>query len=511
VWFFPQLAPVEEQMTRIFVANRGEIAVRIVRACREMGITSVVGYSEADRGSLAVRYADEACLLGPAPSSESYLNIPRIVAAIRDTRCDAVHPGYGFLSERSAFAAACEQADITFIGPRSESIELMGEKTRARNAAAKAGLPVVPGTMQPLQNVEEAVETAEEFGYPVMIKAAAGGGGKGMRMARNRNELEHGFRIAQSEALAAFGDSSVYLEKKIENPHHVEVQVLGDHFGNMIHLGERECSIQRRHQKVIEECPSPFISQKTRERMWEVAARAAHRLGYTNAGTMEFLVDAGQNFYFLEMNTRLQVEHPITEIVSGVDIVKEQIRIALGDPMAVRQEDVHFRGAAIECRIYAEDPENNFLPFPGRISTLRAPGGPGIREDSGIYEGYEVPVFYDPLLSKLIAWGRTRIGAIERMSRALEEYQILGIKTTLPFYQRVMRDLHFIKGDVTTAFIDEIFARKDEKREHPKETIALIAAAIYEHERQAATALRKEHSAQTSPWKLLGRKEAQGS
>lgn len=502
-------------MTRIFIANRGEIAVRIVRACRELGHTSVVGYSEADRTALAVRQADEAILLGPAPSSESYLNIPRLIEAIRETNCDAVHPGYGFLSERAAFAAACEQAGIRFIGPRSEVIHLMGDKTRARNAASAAGLPVVPGTMQPIQDAAEALRIAEEFGFPVMIKASAGGGGKGLRMARNPEEFEQGFRLAQSEALAAFGDASIYIEKRIEDPHHVEVQLLGDEFGNMIHLGERECSIQRRHQKVIEECPSPFISEATRGRMCLLAADAARKFGYTNAGTMEFLVDADQNFYFLEMNTRVQVEHPVTEIVSGVDIVKEQIRIALGEPMTVRQEDVHFRGHAIECRIYAEDPYNGFLPSPGLITSLRVPGGPGIREDTGIYEGYEVPVHYDPLLSKLITWGRTRAGAIERMRRALMEYQVVGIKTTIPFYQRVMHDPQFVRGNVTTSFIDEIFTRKDERRKHSKTDIAIIAAAICEYERQEAAMVtpaappRQQGSRRetASRWKLLGRKE----
>ena len=344
-------------MNRIFIANRGEIAVRIIRACREMGKTAVVGYSEADRTSLAVRLADEAILLGPSPSSESYLNIPRIIECIKETKCEAVHPGYGFLSERAGFAEACEKAGIIFIGPKSQIIELMGNKTQARQAVTRTGMPVVPGTLEPISDLNEAIRIADEFGYPIMIKAAAGGGGKGLRLASSQSELKAAFEIAQSEALSAFGDSSVYLEKQIKSPHHVEIQVMADHFGNVIHLGERECSIQRRHQKVIEECPSPFITNETREKMSSAAVRTAQDIGYTNAGTMEFLVDANQNFYFLEMNTRVQVEHPTTEMVTGVDIVKEQIRIAAGEKLQFSQKDIVFRGAAIECRIYAEDPK----------------------------------------------------------------------------------------------------------------------------------------------------------
>lgn len=496
-------------MKRIFIANRGEIAVRIVRAVREMGLTAVVGFSDADRSSLAVRLADEAYWLGPSPSSESYLNIPRLIEVIRQNRCDAVHPGYGFLSERAAFAKACEDAGITFIGPRSEVIDLMGDKTRARQAIIKSGTPVVPGAMEPLKSAAEAATLVKKFGYPVMIKAAAGGGGKGMRVARDREQLEEGFRIAQSEAQSAFGDSSLYIEKLIENPHHVEVQVLGDHHGNVIHLGERECSIQRRHQKVIEESPSPFISPETRRQMTQLAASAAKEIGYTNAGTMEFLVDANQNFYFLEMNTRLQVEHPVTEMVTGVDIVKEQIRIASGLPLSFKQSEIQFRGAAIECRIYAEDPDRNFMPSPGKIEGLRAPGGPGIRDDSGIYEGFEVPIYYDPILAKLVAWGSTRQEAIGRMARALEEYQILGIKTAIPFYQRILHHPDFVRGDVNTGFLSGAFASTDESRAHPLREIALIAAAIHELERAGSTAAPSTVSTlnRESRWKMLGRKE----
>ena len=465
-------------MKRIFIANRGEIAVRIIRACREMGLTAIVGFSDADRTSLGVRLADEAYRIGPASSMESYLNIPRLIEIMQEKQCDAVHPGYGFLAERSAFAAACEQAGILFIGPRSEVIELMGDKIRARRRIQATGTPVVPGTMEPLQDVQQARLFAEEAGFPLMIKAVAGGGGKGMRLARNHLELEEGFRLAQSEAGSAFGDSSVYLEKKVENPHHVEIQVLADHHGNVIHLGERECSIQRRHQKVIEESPSPFLKSATRKKMTELAVKAAKEIGYTNAGTMEFLVDGDQNFYFLEMNTRLQVEHPVTECVTGIDIVKEQIRIASGQPLSYSQKDIVFHGSAIECRIYAEDPDHSFIPSPGKIAGLRIPGGPGIRDDSGIYEGYEVSIHYDPLLSKLIAWGENRAEAIHRMKRALEEYQVVGIKTTIPFYERVMRNAAFLKGNVNTSFAEEVLSHPDSIQDHPVEEIAIIAAAI---------------------------------
>jgi acetyl-CoA carboxylase biotin carboxylase subunit len=492
-------------MKRIFIANRGEIAVRIIRACREMNLTAVVGYSDADRTSLAVRLADESYRLGPAPSVESYLNIDRLIEVMLNANCDAVHPGYGFLAERAAFAAACEKAGITFIGPRSKIIETMGDKILARRAVQAAGTPVVPGTMEALTNLNQARDFANEAGYPIMIKAVAGGGGKGMRLARSHHELEEGFRLAQSEAAAAFGDSSVYLERKIEAPHHVEVQILADHHGNVIHLGERECSIQRRHQKVIEESPSPFISPETRERMTTIAVKAAREIGYTNAGTMEFLVDADQNFYFLEMNTRLQVEHPVTECVTGIDIVKEQIRISHGEKLSVSQQDVVFRGAAVECRIYAEDPEHNFMPSPGKITALSTPGGPGIRDDSGIYEGFEVPIYYDPLLSKLVSWGANRMEAIERMQRALEEYQVLGISTTIPFYQRIMQDPTFLSGNVTTSFIDEMFAQQDQEREHPLISVALIAAAIAKLE--SVNRIFIAAPQQNNHWKKIARRE----
>jgi acetyl-CoA carboxylase biotin carboxylase subunit len=428
---------------------------------------------------------------------------------IKETKCDAVHPGYGFLSERAAFAEACENAGIIFIGPKSQVIELMGNKTQARQAVTRTQMPVVPGTLEPITKINDALKLADDFGYPIMIKAAAGGGGKGLRLASNSGELKAAFEIAQSEALSAFGDSSVYLEKQIKDPHHVEIQVLADHFGNVIHLGERECSIQRRHQKVIEECPSPFVTNDTREKMYSAAVRTAKDIGYTNAGTMEFLVDENQNFYFLEMNTRVQVEHPTTEMVTGIDIVKEQIRIASGKKLQFSQQDVVLRGAAIECRIYAEDPEHNFLPSPGLITTLRVPGGPGIRDDSGIYRGFEVPVFYDPLLSKLVAWGRNREEAIERMKRALEEYLVVGIKTTIPFYQRVLRTPSFEKGNVTTSFIDDFFKEEKISEQNPYEDIALAAAVISEYERLTSgfSQTQDPSAKRVNAWKILGRKE----
>jgi len=496
-------------MKKIFIANRGEIAVRIIRACRELGITSVIGYSDADRASLAVRMADEAYRIGPPASAESYLNIPVLIETIKRTNCDAVHPGYGFLSERPAFAAACEENGITFIGPKSKIIDLMGDKTRARRAVSKANMPVVPGTMEPIQDAAEAKKIATEFGFPVMIKAAAGGGGKGLRVVNSATELESAIQIAQSEAQSAFGDSSIYIEKKIESPHHVEIQVIADHHGNVVYLGERECSIQRRHQKVIEETPSPFISDDVRKQMCEVAVRAAQEIGYTNAGTMEFLVDANQNFYFLEMNTRLQVEHPITEMVTGIDLVREQIGIASGEPLSFKQSDVKPRGAAIECRIYAEDPYLGFLPSPGKITRLRTPSGPSIRDDSGIYEGYEVSIYYDPLLSKLVTWGKDRTEAIQRMSRALREYQVLGIQTTVEFYQGIMEDKVFLSGNYSTAFLQEFFSRTDNHSSKADPTIAMIAAAIYELE-HSSSASATTRSTNISRWKMLGRKESLG-
>jgi acetyl-CoA carboxylase biotin carboxylase subunit len=446
---------------KILIANRGEIAVRVMRACREMDISPVAVYSEADVAALHVRLADEAYLLGPAPSAESYLRIERVVEAALRSGAEAVHPGYGFLAENAAFARAVAEAGLVFIGPSPEAMELMGSKTSARRAALAAGAPVVPGTTSALASIEDARETAERVGYPVMLKAAAGGGGKGMRLVASEAEMPSAFDSARSEAASAFGDPSVYIEKAVERPRHIEIQIFADAGGNCVHLGERECSIQRRHQKVIEECPSPINDPALREGMGAAAVRIARAASYVGAGTVEFLVsDVTREFYFLEMNTRLQVEHPVTELVTGFDLVREQIRVAAGESLSFNQEDVHWSGHAVECRVYAEDPEQNFMPSPGRINTLRVPAGPCVRDDGGVYEGAEVSIYYDPMISKLATWGRTRLEAIERMRRALAEYTVGGIKTTLPFFREVMRDEEFVAGRLDTGFI----ARFNERR-----------------------------------------------
>jgi acetyl-CoA carboxylase, biotin carboxylase subunit len=461
---------------KVLVANRGEIAVRVIRACREMGLPTVAVYSEADRASLHVRHADEAYLLGPAPSAESYLRIDRVLDAAARSGADAIHPGYGFMAEKAEFAAACEQAGIAFIGPTSETIALMGEKTSARRAATAAGVPVVPGTLEPVEGADAIRAEAERIGFPLMLKAAAGGGGKGLRLVRSAAELEQATDRAKSEAQNAFGNSSVYLEKAITHARHIEIQVLADHHGEAVHLFERECSIQRRHQKIIEESPSPFVTPELRERMGGLAVALVKRIGYRNAGTLEFLVDEDRTPYFLEMNTRIQVEHPVTEMVTGEDLVKLQIRIAQGEPLPFRQETLAQRGHAIECRVYAEDPDRNFLPSPGRILALRVPGGPGVRDDSGVYEGYEVGVHYDSLLSKLVVYGFNRSDAILRMRRALAEYKILGPKTTLPFLDRVLHHPSFEAGDFDTGFVEKVFAESDRQRDRPWDVAVAVAA-----------------------------------
>jgi acetyl-CoA carboxylase biotin carboxylase subunit len=446
---------------KILIANRGEIAVRVIRACREMDISPVAVYSEADAAALHVRMADEAYLLGPAPSIESYLRIDRVIEAAKVAGAEAIHPGYGFLAENAEFARAVGEAGLIFIGPPPEAMELMGSKTSARRAAIAAGAPVVPGTTEPLASLEEARETAARVGYPIMLKAAAGGGGKGMRLVPSEDELASAFETARSEAASAFGDESVYIEKVVERPRHIEIQIFSDAQGNFVHLGERECSIQRRHQKVIEESPSPIDEPSLRERMGAAAVEIARAANYVGAGTVEFLVsDVTREFYFLEMNTRLQVEHPVTELVTGFDLVREQIRVAAGFPLSFSQADVRWTGHAIEVRIYAEDPAQNFMPSPGRITVLRGPGGPGVRYDGGFYAGAEVPLHYDPLIAKLATWGRTRQEAIERMRRALRDYQLGGIKTTIPFFREIMRDEEFVAGRLDTGFI----ARYQERR-----------------------------------------------
>jgi acetyl-CoA carboxylase biotin carboxylase subunit len=465
---------------KILIANRGEIAVRVMRACRELNIATVAVFSEADRRALHVSKADEAYCIGPAPARESYLSIEKIIATAKKSGAEAIHPGYGFLSENPAFARTCGEAGIKFIGPPASAMEIMGSKTRARQAVEKAGVPFVPGSSRGL-SLEEAETVAARIGFPVMIKAAAGGGGKGMRMVRTAGELKAAFETAQSEAQRSFNDSEVYLEKLIENPRHIEIQVLGDEHGNLVYLGERECSVQRRHQKVIEEAPSAIVDEEMRRRMGEVAVQAAKSAGYTNAGTVEFLVDGERNFYFLEMNTRLQVEHPVTEMVTGLDLVHLQLRIAAGEKLPFRQQEITIRGHALECRVYAEDPDNNFFPSPGKITSLAQPSGPGIREDCGVYEDWVVPLDYDPMLSKLIAYAPDRPSAIARMQRALDEYFVGGIKTNLPLFRRILSHPDFIAARIDTGFLDRLLSSENRSAGTSRELgeVAAISAALF--------------------------------
>ncbi len=442
-------------ITKILIANRGEIAVRIMRTCREMGISTVAVFSDADRTSQHVRYADEAWHIGESPSSESYLNIEKILETAKKSGANAIHPGYGFLSENALFAKRCQQEGIIFIGPSPEVIEQMGDKIKARETMIKAGIPVVPGTKSSIDSEEEALEAIREIGLPVMIKASAGGGGKGMRLVHKESDVVSAVRAARSEAKTAFGDDAVYIEKYISSPHHIEFQILGDTHGNAIHLFERECSVQRRHQKMIEETPSPLMTATLRNEMGKAAVEAARAVKYTGAGTIEFLVDDNLNYYFLEMNTRLQVEHPITERVTGIDLVKQQIKIAEGNPLEYKQEQLYQLGHSIECRIYAEDPDNNFMPSAGKIYKISEPLGLGVRTDGYVYEGYEIPIYYDPLISKLIVWGSTRDEAIRRMRRALYEYKITGVKTSIKYLERIMNNSDFIEGKYDTHFIEK--------------------------------------------------------
>ncbi|MCU1298853.1 MAG: pyruvate carboxylase subunit [Acidobacteriaceae bacterium] len=464
---------------KILIANRGEIAVRVIRACREMGITSVAVYSDVDRAALHVLKADEAYHIGPSAASESYLNIAKILEAAKRSGATAIHPGYGFLSENAKFAHACADAGVKFIGPTAASMEMMGSKTRARQEMEKAGIPFVPGTSRGLESAEQAKEIAERIGYPVMLKAAAGGGGKGMRLVHTPADLKSALESAKSEAQRAFSDDEVYIEKAILNPRHIEVQILADEHGNTVYLGERECSIQRRHQKVVEESPSAVVDSDLRQRMGEVAARVAKAANYTNAGTIEFLLDENKNFYFLEMNTRLQVEHPVTELVTGVDLVHLQIRIAAGETLPFSQDDVRLRGHAIECRIYAEDPDNNFFPSPGNIRLLREPGGPGVREDSGMYEGWTVPIDYDPMLAKLIGYGSDRAQAIERLRRALDEFFIGGIKTNISLFQRIVRDDDFKAAKLDTGYLERLLQSEPRDSSYKNDDVVAIAAGLF--------------------------------
>ncbi len=500
-------------LKKILIANRGEIAVRIVRACREMDISPVAVYSECDRTALHVRYADEAYPIGASAPGESYLRIDRLLDAARRSRVDAVHPGYGFLAENEAFAAAVRDAGLVFIGPTPEAIQTMGSKTAARLAATRAGVPVVPGTAEPLAadlpNAEAHV-IADSIGYPLLVKAVAGGGGKGMRTVTDPAELSSAIRAARSEAATAFGDAAVYLERRLSRPRHIEVQLLGDMHGAILPFVERECSVQRRHQKVVEETPSLAVSPALRQAITSAAAAVARAVEYTNAGTIEFLLDEDGRFYFLEMNTRLQVEHPITEMVTGVDLVQWQIRIARGERLELSPEVlVQPRGHAIECRIYAEDPDNNFLPSPGRIVQLRAPAGPGIRDDSGAGPGWDVPIYYDPMISKLVAWAEDRPRAIARMRRALREYVVAGIKTTIPFFTWLLDQPEFISGRVHTTYLDEVLRSRNGRSfiepTADTEDIATVAAAL-----QAALSGSERESAVAAtarPWKMQARAE----
>ncbi|MCS7172913.1 MAG: acetyl-CoA carboxylase biotin carboxylase subunit [Armatimonadetes bacterium] len=438
---------------KILVANRGEIAVRIIRTCREMGIRTVAVYSEADRDCLHVRLADEAFCIGPPPAAESYLNIPNILSTAEVTGAEAIHPGYGFLAENPHFAEICRDAGIAFIGPSPEAMEAMGNKARAREIAQKAGIPVVPGSQGPIRTLEEAFAVADRIGYPLLIKASAGGGGRGMRVVHSREELGRAMALAQREAETAFGSGEVYLEKYLEEPRHIEVQILADTRGNVVHLGERECSIQRRHQKLLEEAPAPGLSPRLRSNLHRAAVRLAQAIRYTSAGTVEFLVDREENFYFMEMNTRIQVEHPVTEMITGLDLVREQIRIAGGERLSFSQRDVEFRGHAMECRINAEDPAHDFRPSPGPVRGLVLPGGPGIRVDTHVYAGYTIPPYYDSLVAKVIAWGRDRTETIARMDRALREFEIVGIRTTIPFHRLLLENAFFRRGEVYTNFV----------------------------------------------------------
>ena len=487
---------------KILIANRGEIACRVIRSCREMKIRTVAVYSDADKDALHVRMADEAFLIGPPPSNESYLRWEKIIEVAKKAGAQAIHPGYGFLSENADFVREVTKAGITFIGPPPEVMEGMGGKMSARKIAIEAGVPVVPGTTEPLTSFEDAKETAASFGYPVMLKASAGGGGKGMRLVQDENELKNALEASQSEALASFGDDAVYVEKAIVRPRHIEIQVFSDRHGNHVHLGERECSIQRRHQKVIEEAPSPINSAELRAEMGACAVKVARAVGYVGAGTVEFLVsDLDRSFYFLEMNTRLQVEHPVTELVTGVDLVREQITVAWGDKLSFTQDDLALIGHAIECRVYAEDPENNFLPSPGRITRLRLPQGPGVRDDGGVYEGAEVSIYYDPMISKFAVYGKDREEAIDRMRRALMEYEVGGIKTTLPFFREIMDDPEFVEGKLDTGFISRFNERK--RSVEPDEVtrdMAIIAAALKYYRSKHSSTPVSTQQIKLSPW-----------
>lgn len=494
---------------KVLVANRGEIAVRVMRSCREMGINTVGVFSDADRSSMHVSYADEAYNIGPAPSNESYLVIDKIIAVAKKSKADAIHPGYGFLSENAEFSNRCEKEGIIFIGPSAYAINTMGDKITARKTMLNASVPIVPGTTEALTDMSSALSTIKEIGLPVMVKASAGGGGKGMRLIKDEKEIENAVNAAKSEAMASFGNDEIYVEKYIDSPHHIEFQILADKHGNAIHLFERECSVQRRHQKVVEETPSPIMTERVRNEMGQHAVAAALAVNYVGAGTIEFIVDDNLNYYFLEMNTRLQVEHPITERVVGVDLVKEQINIANGEVLKLKQEELKQYGHAIECRIYAEDPDNNFMPSPGVIKHITEPLGLGVRHDGYVYEGYEIPMYYDPLISKLIVWAKTREEAIARLKRALYNYKITGIKTSIKFLQKIVACSDFKEGKYNTHFIEENydFLMSKTKSSDKYEDVAIIAAFIDYIDKVDKLQPEKPSHTLGNNWKDFGRKK----
>jgi acetyl-CoA carboxylase biotin carboxylase subunit len=494
-----------KKFDKLLIANRGEIAVRILRACHELGIRTVAVYSEADRNALHVRYAQEAYCIGPPPARESYLVIEKLIDVARRSKAEAVHPGYGFLAERAQFAQACADEELIFVGPSVHAVEVMGDKLKARATVSAAGVPIVPGTEPGLVD-EDLIRAGSRIGFPLLVKAAAGGGGKGMRVVNDPARMADAIAAARREAMAAFGDDTVYLEKMIIGARHIEIQVLADNDGNIIHLGERECSLQRRHQKLIEEAPSFVVDESLRQRMGAVAVKAAKAVDYVNAGTVEFLVDRDKNYYFLEMNTRLQVEHPVTELVTGIDIVQEQLRIARGRRLRIRQEDVKLSGWAIECRINAEDPYNGYLPSTGQISTSRLPTGPGVRVDTGVYPGYEVTPYYDSMLSKLVCYGETRSEAVLRMRRALEEYRIMGVKTNIPFHQHMMDSHRFLTGQFDTAFVEERFSMNEREAPNVKEA-AILATLVAHQQGQQASQIVAPGERDTSNWKWYSRWE----
>ncbi|MDN4164351.1 acetyl-CoA carboxylase biotin carboxylase subunit [Cytophagales bacterium LB-30] len=494
------------KINKLLVANRGEIALRVMRSAKEMGIKTVAIYSEADRNALHVRYADEAVCVGPPPSNQSYLLGDKIIEICKQLQVDAIHPGYGFLSENAAFADKVKKAGLIFVGPSSESIEVMGSKIAAKQAASKFNIPMVPGTDKAITDIAEAKETAKKIGYPILVKASAGGGGKGMRLVENEEEFEEQMQRAVSEAMSAFGDGAVFIEKFITSPKHIEIQVLGDQHGNTIHLFERECSVQRRHQKVVEEAPSAVLTPKVRKAMGEAAVGVAKSCNYYGAGTVEFIVDKDLNFYFLEMNTRLQVEHPVTEQITGVDLVKQQIKIAQGEVLSIKQEDLKILGHSVEVRVYAEDPKNNFLPDIGKLQTYVRPQGPGIRVDDGFEQGMDIPIYYDPMIAKLVATGKDRTEAIERMIRAIDEYQITGIETTLPFCKFVLQHPAFVSGKFDTKFVENYFTPevlKSIPSEEESEIAALVAVMAFENEKnkQASSSAATATPQQASKWK----------